>query len=111
MLLRSSLSDWQCFLEISFVGFRLRKEMIKFVMYDKPFIQNDKFNETFPEIRMLTVLPVAWWHRVLFLVAQFGLRRWVIYFLGGVRTVKGGWARFLGKRSRGNRGRENANPL
>ena len=68
---------------------RFRKQQIKFGMYDKPWIPNERFAATFPEVRDLRDLEVGVWHKWLFALAARGRRSGVIWLLKVVRTVLG----------------------
>lgn len=68
---------------------RYREEQIKFGMYDKIYIPNEKFRSTFPDVKVLRIVKSGWWHKVLFVLAVFGLRMAVIRLLSLIRFLKG----------------------
>ena len=67
---------------------RFRKQQIKFGMYDKPYISNERFATTFPDVRDLWGMKVGVWHKVLFLLAVCGRRNMVLGALDFVRRMK-----------------------
>lgn len=75
---------------------RKRRQWIKFSWYDKVEVSDDLFEQIFPEIKDVDVLPIALFHKVLFRLA---CRRWRplirFVFLIGRKLKRGGWTRIL----------------